>query len=260
MNKTILLSSLFAVALTAIAKSQVLIYSTDFSDPPFQAGLDTWAGTDGWIGSEGDVQGIVDDNGNQMGFLGFNAPANTNGIGYVFRPFNYDPVGQGTPVVDFSMDISIVDSANGQYDDFYVDIYNAENLLLGSIGFDNESLEIFRYDRVSLFNTGVSFSNDTFYSVQFTIDFASNIWSANLGPISLFQGATFNGNGRNLNLGDITFWWGLRDQNAPGDNYMLVDNIAITGVPEPGTYALLIMSGAGALWWARRKRPGRQSS
>jgi len=28
----------------------------------------------------------------------------------------------------------------------------------------------------------------------------------------------------------------------------------LTVVPEPSTYALLLMTGAGALWWARRRR------
>lgn len=35
-------------------------------------------------------------------------------------------------------------------------------------------------------------------------------------------------------------------------NTILVDNIG--AVPEPSTYALLLMTGAGALWWARRRR------
>ncbi|MFM7375924.1 MAG: PEP-CTERM sorting domain-containing protein [Chthoniobacterales bacterium] len=30
--------------------------------------------------------------------------------------------------------------------------------------------------------------------------------------------------------------------------------LELTVVPEPSTYALLLMTGAGALWWARRRR------
>ncbi|MFM6173323.1 MAG: PEP-CTERM sorting domain-containing protein [Sphaerospermopsis kisseleviana] len=33
-----------------------------------------------------------------------------------------------------------------------------------------------------------------------------------------------------------------------------VFRISATTVPEPSTYALLLMTGAGALWWAKRKR------
>jgi hypothetical protein len=32
------------------------------------------------------------------------------------------------------------------------------------------------------------------------------------------------------------------------------DGVSIALVPEPSTYALLLMTGAGALWWARRRR------
>jgi hypothetical protein len=35
-------------------------------------------------------------------------------------------------------------------------------------------------------------------------------------------------------------------------NTILIDNIA--AIPEPSTYALLLMAGAGALWWVRRRR------
>ncbi len=37
--------------------------------------------------------------------------------------------------------------------------------------------------------------------------------------------------------------------------HLAVDDVRLTAtVPEPSTYALLIMTGAGALWWARRRR------
>lgn len=38
--------------------------------------------------------------------------------------------------------------------------------------------------------------------------------------------------------------------------YISGENLQVTiaGVPEPSTYALLLMTGAGALWWARRRR------
>lgn len=32
-----------------------------------------------------------------------------------------------------------------------------------------------------------------------------------------------------------------------------LDNLSFTSVPEPSTYALLLMTGAGVLWWARRR-------
>lgn len=42
-----------------------------------------------------------------------------------------------------------------------------------------------------------------------------------------------------------------RGSDGPqSDNYAF----RVASVPEPSTYALLLMTGAGALWWARRKR------
>jgi hypothetical protein len=37
-------------------------------------------------------------------------------------------------------------------------------------------------------------------------------------------------------------------------NYGKPSRLVVTAVPEPSTYALLLMTGAGALWWSRRRR------
>lgn len=41
-------------------------------------------------------------------------------------------------------------------------------------------------------------------------------------------------------------------QTGASANTVLIDNIG--AIPEPSTYALLLMTGAGALWWARRRQ------
>ena len=45
----------------------------------------------------------------------------------------------------------------------------------------------------------------------------------------------------------------MHDVNAAGRTFG-ASGLSITAVPEPSTYALLLMTGAGALWWARRGR------
>jgi hypothetical protein len=45
--------------------------------------------------------------------------------------------------------------------------------------------------------------------------------------------------------------WGA-NSIPPQGGHLHVDNVLLSGVPEPSTYALLAMSAAGALWWSRR--------
>jgi formylglycine-generating enzyme required for sulfatase activity len=45
----------------------------------------------------------------------------------------------------------------------------------------------------------------------------------------------------------------LQSVSRNGDSFDLV-GFRLATVPEPSTYALLLMTGAGALWWARRRR------
>jgi hypothetical protein len=47
--------------------------------------------------------------------------------------------------------------------------------------------------------------------------------------------------------------WGA-NSIPPQGGHLHVDNVTLSGVPEPSTYALLLMTGAGALWWGRRRR------
>ena len=46
----------------------------------------------------------------------------------------------------------------------------------------------------------------------------------------------------------------IRDDYAPTNEDNFSVGFRVASVPEPSTYALLLMTGAGALWWARRRR------
>ena len=50
---------------------------------------------------------------------------------------------------------------------------------------------------------------------------------------------------------DLRSSFGFNDVPALEDNNI---GFRVASVPEPSTYALLLMTGAGALWWARRRR------
>jgi hypothetical protein len=47
--------------------------------------------------------------------------------------------------------------------------------------------------------------------------------------------------------------FGMHNYNR-GSQQMALSGFSVVGVPEPSTYALLAMTAAGALWWARRRR------
>jgi hypothetical protein len=147
---TLRIAGIVAVALSCftISANAVNLYSTGFEDPPFVAGSDTWAGTQGWLSTDttSGVQGILGP-GDQAAFLGFNVPA-ADGT-FVWRTFNYDAVGQGNPLVQFSMLLAVIDSTNGEYDYFDILINNSNGDFLGGLSLDNGDLSIDRYDGVT---------------------------------------------------------------------------------------------------------------
>jgi hypothetical protein len=82
------------------------------------------------------------------------------------------------------------------------------------------------------------------------------VWTANRDLFSLDSYLA------NMGL-DISAWEFLRADSisAAGNTIVGTGNylgeqgaFIVVGVPEPSTYALLAMSAAGALWWARRRR------
>jgi sulfatase modifying factor 1 len=93
-----------------------------------------------------------------------------------------------------------------------------------------------------------AFSNST--SAYGTFDQGGNVdeWTdAQIGPYRGVRGGFWDG---------IDNWMrsSFRDENTdPAGEYIGV-GFRMATVPEPSTYALLLMTGAGALWWARRRR------
>jgi hypothetical protein len=55
-------------------------------------------------------------------------------------------------------------------------------------------------------------------------------------------------------FGTVSIDWVLtsNDPAEPGSNYIIVNDVSV--VPEPSTYALLVIAALGAVYWARRRR------
>ena len=72
-----------------------------------------------------------------------------------------------------------------------------------------------------------------------------------------YMGFAFTQNsGAELYLGYLEVMWASSTKTFQvlSGAYETTSGAAITIVPEPSTYALLLTTGAGALWWSRRRR------
>lgn len=99
-------------------------------------------------------------------------------------------------------------------------------------------------------SVGAGWSNYTFAITPANFAYVSSsggtgLFSNTLAGVTRFEILAGGGSVSYRSNGDIV-------QAGTSVNTILVDNIG--AVPEPSTYALLLMTGAGALWWARRRR------
>jgi hypothetical protein len=137
-------------------------------------------------------------------------------------------VAQGKPSIVFSIDLAVIDSSNGKYDQFAFTLYNMTGSYLSQIVFDNSNLKVL-YGNAggSLIDTGKLFTNNMQMNLTVFMNLASNKWSATLNGGALFQNQPLHLAGQTLNLGDIDPEWYITDIANPGDNYLLFDNYAV---------------------------------
>ncbi len=234
----------FCVTLATMAAplcaSAFTLYATEFEE--FNAGPDQWAGTNGWLGTSTGlgVHGIDRDivpGLDQTAYVGFHTPNAL--IVTVFRPVLVHPLTNGLPIVEFEALLGIQDSTNGYRDSFFFTFYNSLGNLLAAIRFDNSTLTygIWRLDGTSQVDTGVDFVRSELHLLFASIDFARNVWSADLDGIPLFTKAPFNATTQALDLGYVAAEWQLTaaSTNQHGDNWMLVADWTVRALPDSGT-------------------------
>lgn len=76
--------------------------------------------------------------------------------------------------------------------------------------------------------------------------------TANASLLGVKNNFSFNRFGMNGNYSNTLRLAGL----AASTNVSQAAALTVSAVPEPSTYTLLLMTGAGALWWARRRGSG----
>ena len=236
-----LLALVFSIPAQGDPENETILYQTDFSD--FPVGDGNLVGHDGWTSThlEEDVYGIEEGffgDDNRSGALGFFTPKTTDQFISVFKPLNYDPIENRTPVIEFSANIAIVDSEETEfYDSFHISVFNSEADLLAGIVFDNteEHLGIWRSDGLEFYDTDVGFEHFTLYELRLRINFEANTWSAWFGDNELFADAPFTSVDKKFDLGDFSAEWELTDVDNPGDNWMLFDDWTVKAISaRPG--------------------------
>jgi len=235
--------SLLAAAFGARASATVL-FQTGFE--PFEGydpGRDL-AGQNDWIAFASDLEGNTAPLGGngllrppiagftgQAAYIGFNAATNTADFN-VWRPVNLKPQSSDLPVVRFRVVMQIEDSTTvaPHFDDFRWSAYNTLGERLFTLDFDNETLTInFVLDDDRGFQpTGFAFNNGEPYDLVITMNFARNLWTAEVNEVVVVNAAPITTRRAQLDLGDIDAVWAIRTPGQPGDNFMIFDDYLIT--------------------------------
>lgn len=234
--KTFHITGLVLLALVYRSDALTNVYSTHFEKAEGYDARYELAGQKGWVtdsasyGGNGLLTNFLGIAGNQAGYVGLWPLAPATSFFSVWQPLNYAPLSNDLTIVNFSATMLVVDSTNGHRDDFYWSVFNTQNDRLFTLDFYNEDLNIYYVlDNTNGYvATGVTFTNDTAYTVVITMDFLRNRWSATLNGVSVVSGQPITTTGARLDLGDVDAVWALFNANAPGDNFMIFDNYLVT--------------------------------
>ena len=223
-----------------------LLYSTDFDN--FTVGDNQWAGTDGWAITDA-ASGIsfIDDTGfggalGNYAALGLEQP--TSRRVSVLKQILHDHTATGESIIEIDALISIRDSNNSRYDDFYLSLFNSNAKRMATIRFDNQDSEAFNTqfgiwreqanvdgNTLLQFDTLTDFIHEELDELFISIDLSNNTWSASISGLPLFENATFTtaATPADINLGLVGFEWQVSSPfvSQHGDNFLLVADYAI---------------------------------
>jgi hypothetical protein len=172
----------------------------------------------------------------QQAYIGFVKPEQETSVEFLslLQPLGFEPAERGGELVRFTVAMGILDSTNGERDNFRWSIYNTEGFRLFSLDFDNETKAISYAldDAEPLQASGFEFDNETFYNLRLDIDFDANKWSAWASDVLLVEGLPVSTQNLKLDLSDIDAVWAIFKPEAPGDNFMVFDNYRIEIIEE----------------------------
>jgi hypothetical protein len=223
----------------AAPAAERVLYETGFE--PFE-GFDVdfdLGGQSGWValgsGGNGLLPGPIEGFRGQVAYVGFTPPAATNDLLNLFRPVALVPVGNDLPLITFTVSFQIFDSTTSapQFDDFRWSAYNTREERLFTLDFDNEALEVnFALDDGKGFrSTGFRFRANEPYDLRITLNFARNLWTADINGAVLVNAQPITTKGLKLDLNEIDAVWAIRTLGKPGDNFMIFDDYRLVALP-----------------------------
>jgi hypothetical protein len=203
-------------------------------DPDFDL-----AGQNGWIGigsgGNGVLAGPIEGFRGQVAYVGFTPPQGTNDLLNVFQPVALKPVGTSLPLITFKVSFQVFDSTTNApyFDDFRWSAYNTREERLFTLDFDNEAQQI-NYvldDGKGFLPTGWSFAAGEAYDLTISLNFARNLWTADINGAVIVNAKPISTRGSRLDLNEIDAVWAIRKPGKAGDNFMIFDDYKISTLP-----------------------------
>ena len=213
-------------------------------EPDFEDLIGCLVGQNGWLAFEslspdflehalgnGILDGAFSDGG-QQAYVGFDQPFEDTEFFSVFQPINHIPTPSEYPIIDFSVTMQIVDSTNGERDNFRWSVYNLAGIRLFTLDFNNDIAEIcFALEEDEFLRpTGVPFERGEIYDLQISMNIPMNLWCATINGLVVVNSQPITTTDATLNISDIDAVWAIFKPDAPGDNYMVFDDYSITEV------------------------------
>lgn len=236
-----LLSALVICTFAMTGYSNEVLFETGFeADEGYQPNSNM-RGVNGWVANFDGGTGIPDDIffdgfGQQafIGFAPFDGISETNFSLFLWHPIQFVPAASEKPTIEFSVDFQIYDSSTEARDDFRWSFFNADSERLFTLDFDNRNLRVnYLIGRNNeFFETRTTFDNDTIYSLNVTLDFESNTWTARLNDKVITANQALFEDQVTPSLGDVSAMWVVNDTANPGDNFMVFDNYKVVKVTE----------------------------
>lgn len=254
MNRTILILSAALLGAVTASRAATTNYFTAFETPVYSlssplVGTTNWvgrlfaSGTTNSAGSAGN--GITNTAGisvfatpaaamsGQQGYLGRTSITTYTNL-EVWQPLT-NAISATATNVTFSVALQILPSANGPSDRFGWKFYNAQSNLLFAVKYDDFSSGCTYWLSASNAwytpgGTGANFADWTVMTNVFTLNPASNSWSATRSDVTgtWITSHLISSNTANLSIAYVAAFWEVRTAGSPGDNFMLFDNYLLT--------------------------------